>query len=571
MHTLTKVCATLLVSHFVGLTTGCPTWYSNSTGQCECGASNGVSVICHRDAETVDIHAGHCMTFDYHTQFIFVGDCPYGYTTNMTNRMYSLLPKDPTQLNKTTCGLYNREGLLCEHCIEGFGPAVYSTDLRCVNCTDISTGYAIILYLVLELVPITLFFFFVVILHLNITSGPMLGYVIFCQAWSFAVQWNIYLWNSLLLYLPLYLVTTAHVSIVLADVWNLHFFRYVLPSFCLSDRLSNVHVNMLSFFTSVYPVFLMVATYIAINLYARNCRVVHFLWKPFCACFVKFRQRWNTSDSVIHAFATFILLSSYTLTYHVGSLFLAISVHDINGTDVRYVLYYDPSVVIYGTEHLLYTVVAVMLCLLLSICPALLLCLYPTRAFRKVTRCCSPRKGLALKAFAEAIHSCFKNGLNGTRDYRASAGFIILTPFLCAAIHFPLKQVLPLLSVTIIDCVVFYFVSFFLAYLRPCKSLIMNLSLSFHATLFATLLLTGGLWVEGFSYSTETLAVTLVVLPVISHVLILMWLLYKSVHWMSSHYGCHLKMVLTVFRRAAQLLHSPQKYEELHDATTANH
>jgi len=29
--------------------------------------------------------------------------------------------------------------------------------------------------------------------------------------------------------------------------------------------------------------------------------------------------------------------------------------------------------------------------------------------------------------------------------------------------------------------------------------------------------------------------------------------------------------VLTVFRMAAQLLHSQQNYEELHDATTANH
>ena len=131
---------------------------------------------------------------------------------------------------------------------------------------------------------------------------------------------------------------------------------------------------------------------------------------------LKFGQRWNTSDSVIYAFATFILLSSYTLTYHVGSLFLAISVHDINGTEVRYVLYYDPSVVIYDTEHILYTVVAVMLCLLLSICPALLLCLYPTRAFRKVTRYCSPRKELALKTFAEGIHSYFKNGLETTEQ-----------------------------------------------------------------------------------------------------------------------------------------------------------
>ena len=253
---MSLLCIVYAVSLLARLASGCPTWYRNNTGHCECGAKIGVNMKCHNEAETVDVRIGYCMTFDYDTQSVLAGTCRYGYTANMTNRVYSLLPKDPTQLNETTCGPYNREGLLCEHCIEGFGPAAYSTDIQCVNCTDISTGSAIILYLVLELVPVTFFFFLVVILHLNITLGPMLGYVLFCQEWTLVVNVEPYLQHSVLSYLPSYLTTLARISITLADMWNLNFFRYVLPSFCLSDRMSDIHVHMLRFFTPVYPVLL---------------------------------------------------------------------------------------------------------------------------------------------------------------------------------------------------------------------------------------------------------------------------------------------------------------------------
>ena len=222
---MSLLCIVYAVSLLARLASGCPTWYRNNTGHCECGAKIGGNMICHNEAETVDVRIGYCMTSDHDTQSVLAGTCHYGYTTNVTNRVYSLLPKDPTQLNETTCGPYNCEGLLCEHCIEGFGPAAYSTDIRCVNCTNISTGSAIILYLVLELVPVTFFFFLVVILHLNITSGPMLGYVLFCQEWTLVVNVEPHLRHSVLSYLPSYLTTLARISITLADMWNLMCFH----------------------------------------------------------------------------------------------------------------------------------------------------------------------------------------------------------------------------------------------------------------------------------------------------------------------------------------------------------
>ena len=75
MHTLTKVCATLLVSHFVGLTSGHPTWYSSNTGRCECGASDGVSVTFKnrvwctlRFSSSEQQSHAECMHFIKHTQ-----------------------------------------------------------------------------------------------------------------------------------------------------------------------------------------------------------------------------------------------------------------------------------------------------------------------------------------------------------------------------------------------------------------------------------------------------------------------------------------------------------------------
>ena len=415
MYIVDKLCA--LLSVFC-VASGCPTWYRNTSGHCECGVELSEKIICRKDENRVDVSVGFCMTWDNLTKSVLAGSCPYGYNSNMTNRRYSTLPSDPTQLNEKTCGPYNREGLLCGYCIEGFGPAVYSTDLSCANCTDISTGLAIMCYLLLQFLPVTVFFLLIAIFHFNITSGPMLGYVIFCQACSFTTQWDMCFFNSVLSHLPLSLATLARVSMATADIWNLHFFRFVLPPFCLSDRMTGIHVHMLSFLTAVYPVLLMVTAYIAIELHARNyCRCVHCIWKPFGLCLSKVQNRWSAGDSVIHTFATFILLSSFTVTYDTLSITGTIDIYHVNGKHFKTVLYYDPTVVAYSSEHIPYLVVAMVVCFLLAVCPALLLCLYPTRLYERLSRCCSPRKRIAIKTFVEALHSCFKNGLNGTRDY----------------------------------------------------------------------------------------------------------------------------------------------------------
>ena len=158
----------------------------------------------------------------HQTGDLLAGDCPYSFTANSTNRMYSLLPSDPAMLSGV-CTSYNREDLFCGRCIEGFGPSVYSFDLKCVNCSDISTGYAVTLYIVLETITITIFFFIIVLFRFNFTSGAILGYIIFCESVYISLQANLYLYNVILAHMSRLLLMPFHASLVVSGVWNLQF------------------------------------------------------------------------------------------------------------------------------------------------------------------------------------------------------------------------------------------------------------------------------------------------------------------------------------------------------------
>ena len=121
----------------------------------------------------VEIPDGHCVTYSSQEDEYYYGICPFRHRESNKSRLYSELPSHPDKVNTTMCGPYNREGLLCGICAKGYGPAVYSYDLKCAKC---SVGKVVSLFLLLEFVPGALF---LVIFQLSVTSGPLLGYVLF--------------------------------------------------------------------------------------------------------------------------------------------------------------------------------------------------------------------------------------------------------------------------------------------------------------------------------------------------------------------------------------------------------
>ena len=420
------------------------------------------------------------------TNDISVGLCPltFGNWKNITNRLWSELPSDPDMLNATMCGPYNREGLLCGKCIGGYCIPVYSLDVKCVNCSKFSTSASITLYVIIEIVSTTLFLMFVTVFHLNVASGPLLGYFLFCQVFYLGtINQTSRVFDYILTHASHPMKILYQISFAFTEFWALMFFRSLIPPFCISEKLTSIHVQLLTMVPPIYVVLLVFSIFALIELHARNCKAFQ---KPF----VSFRC--CSSDAIIRAFATFTFLSSTAFLLSVCMLSLKIDIQSSSTPSITNtsegVLYIDPSVVYFSHEHILYLIIALVPCVFLVFIPALLLLVYPTRIYRSFI---STRKQLAITTFAEALHNCFKDGLDGTRDYRSLARLIILgLPIGSLIIYITWLAAVSWTTGYPRHCTtgfLFFALSLVVAYVRPCKLTLANLSLSYHAFMLGIL------------------------------------------------------------------------------------
>ena len=414
------ICLVVFFSSASASNSSCPAWFyiNNSTQDCE----RGRWLDCSNDNKVL-IENGYCATSSGQGDQYYIGYCPFGHPVNRTNRMYSEMPSDPNMLDDVMCGPYKRKGLLCGECIDGYGPPVYSFDMKCVNCSKLSPGYAVALYLVLELLPITLFFICLIVFRFNITAGPLLGHIIFCQLYIESFKENVFIYEYMQSHVSPSIKALFKFSLTLSQFWNFDYLNTVIPPFCISEKLTNIEVKMLDFVPATYPIVLVIITCILMELHARNCRMVHILWKPFGIILNKTNTTTGvTIDAVIHAFASFILLSNVKVLITTAAIQVSTKISSYNRL-YKKVLLYQPNMEFFGTRHIIYISIAAVPCIMVTIIPSLVLTIYPTRIYRCLSHYLSARKRLALTAFAEALNSHLKDGLNGTRDYRWCAGF----------------------------------------------------------------------------------------------------------------------------------------------------
>ena len=231
------------------------------------------------------------------------------------------------------------------------------------------------------------------------------------------------------------------ISGTISGIWNLDFFRYLIPPFCASDQTSQLHVIALEYTVAFYPLLLTVVAYICVQLHARDCQVMVCLWRVFCVCLSSCRRRWGRQwdpvASLVHTFAAFLLLSYSKILFVSLQLLSYTQLYVPTGgiLDPPRRVYHDPSLEWFGNKHLPFALLAIFVLCIFTFFPALVLLLYPTKLFQKCLGCCG-RSWLALHAFADVFQGCYKNGTNGTRDCRYFAGlYLILRIVLLLAMY----------------------------------------------------------------------------------------------------------------------------------------
>ena len=410
----------------------CPTWfvpvYNNSTMSCVCGDSLGETVLCNQKPN-ISLYYKYCMTYNEVNDSTALNLCPYQRHKPDVQGLYVTLPRNACDLNEFMCGGLNRTGLLCSHCKPGLGPAVFSYSLPCLKC--LGGGYGWLLYMFLATFPTTVMFLVVIICQIRITAAPMNAFIFVSQVLVSFINTDPHVFTGVskpTSYLTLFLLT-------IHGVFNLDFFRYIIPHFCISSTMTTLQALSLEYIVAFYPLFLITVFYISIQLHARDFKPLVYLWKPFHKCCACISQRWSPSESLIHAFAIFLLLTYSKILFVSFNLLHSTYILDNTGeTEGSPVFYYNSTVPYFGTEHLPYALLAISVLVIFIVLPVLILLLYPTRVFQRFIGCCNTRWH-ALDAFVDAFQGYYKNGTNGTPDWRYFSGLYLIFRIMAIGTH----------------------------------------------------------------------------------------------------------------------------------------
>ena len=304
------------------------------------------------------------MTYSSDNTSLVVGKCWYGCYIEQHKRSPGIVFYYPPP----------RDGQLCGKCKDGFAPPVYSYDSSCVNCTEYSSNW--VKYMAIAFLPLTALFILVVTFRVSATSGLLNVFVLVCQTVSAPAVVRVIKTHTTNLKLQ------SRIGLSLYGIWNLDFFRLLYHPFCLHPEMTTLQVLALYYAIAVYPLLLIVFTYLLVVMHDHNVRIVVWLWKPFHAYFVHFRKKSNVKGSLINTFATFLLLS-YVKFLHTSFAFLfPVNVYNIYGRSKRY-LFYDGTVEYFGPEHLPFAILALGVLLVFNIFPLFLLVLYPCQWFQR--------------------------------------------------------------------------------------------------------------------------------------------------------------------------------------------
>ena len=386
----------------------CPPWFildNTSITGCSCH-QNGAKVHCGTDF--VSLHFGFCMTYSNKTGATEFGACPYiaHYSTTSFNGIQ--LPSNVSSLNEFMCDPLNREGPLCGKCKDGYGVGLYSYILGCSKCWG--HGYGWVLYYFLELFPITVLYFLVVIFHIRATSSPLSALVFMSQIVVYTLRLNV----PFHMYIENQVTGSTYVALkvllVLCGIWSLDFFRSVIPPFCVSSNIKAVHALALEYLVAFYPIILILLTYVCIKLHNNNFRPVVCLWKPFHKYVVHLRRRWDSTASIINTFTTFLLLSFSKMLFVSFTLLHTFPLrYNYRNISRKCALYYDSTVECHTQEYTIFAAVACCALVIFIFCPTILLILYPTKLFRKCVSCCGFRRWHALHMFVESFQGQYKD------------------------------------------------------------------------------------------------------------------------------------------------------------------
>ena len=414
----------------------CPTWYTrtfkNDDIWCVCNDTivQGGSVIrcpkkdricltCEeqqklgRNDLNVSILTAFCMTHNFSTQQTLLAACPYNHHSFSSSDFFVTLPSNLSDLNEFMCDFFKRQGDLCKNCADNKEPNMFSAGV-CLN-THNSTVFWFY-FIALELVPPTVVFSLILFCKVRATSGPLNAFIFFCQMFYVVVSLQVKTFSNMVGYTPQIVWNSTSEAVknsliqIVGGFYSLWYDQVLFNINFGLVKISTMQVVAIQYLPSLFPLFLIVLSYIIVRLHYNGCRVMVYMWKPFEYCKSRLGINWEPLSSIIHTFATFILLA-YTKIIEVSYYLLAPSrVYNQTGELPYMIMSYDASIHFLDHKHLPYVILALSMLTIFCGLPLLVLFLYPMACFQRLlSKTISPHIRQMLRIFTEAYTGCYKD------------------------------------------------------------------------------------------------------------------------------------------------------------------
>ena len=207
-----------------------PGLFCEHDGYCKCTQEyphNNIIIITCNGTRSFLINLDFCATYNEDKSLVAIGSCHQYYERNRSNSflaadsVYNPLPRYPEELNNMTCNLMRRTGISCGscRCLPHHYPLAYSYNLTCIPCLHAHWNW--FRYIMAAYLPLTLFYFIVVLFKINITTSHLFSVVYYCQTLTMPLVLRNIIIDEVARDTNTAYSTTASILIGLYGVWNL--------------------------------------------------------------------------------------------------------------------------------------------------------------------------------------------------------------------------------------------------------------------------------------------------------------------------------------------------------------
>ena len=258
-------------------------------------------------------------------------------------------------------------------CSDGYSVAINSIFFDCVNCSDWLSQHGWLIYILTEYVPSTLLLCFILFFDVNLHSGTISSIVLYFQ-----------IFNVLNIYANRDMDLPSHSGYIykgvnfFCNLWNLEFFGYFLPLYCIHKNLNTMDILLIKYFSAFYLfiVFLLVITLNKL-VYVKCChldKAARCIRDGCIRCKLKIVRKGST----VNGLATLWTLVFTKLTVLSGLILSQETLVGSEHSNLKIRIVWLSGTFPYGGEsHLPYMIPAVIILFSLVIIPAVSLFSYP--------------------------------------------------------------------------------------------------------------------------------------------------------------------------------------------------